>query len=140
MMATSGAMASFTALVRPLLTDQTTTPANNSTSGLPHVSNSSHKRLVPHDLVFLQNLQRYAYGYVMLITCAAGVLGNVLAFAVLSRKSMRASTSATYLRCLAAVDTCVLVLAIFRYTGFYCIHLPSSGRLVFTVCSPAIFR
>lgn len=117
MMATSVAMASFTALVRPLLTDQTATPANSSISGLPHVSavsNSSHEHVVPHDLVFLQNLQRYAYGYVMLITCAAGVLGNVLAFAVLSRKSMRASTSATYLRCLAAVDTCVLVLAIFR--------------------------
>lgn len=116
-MPTSTAMLRYTALNHLALHDQTTTTANSSISSVPHliaVSNSSHSLVMPDNLVFLQNLQRYAYGYVMLITCAAGILGNALAFAVLSRKSMKSSTSATYLRCLAAVDTCVLALAIFR--------------------------
>jgi hypothetical protein len=59
-------------------------------------------------------LRSYAYGYLMLIICISGFLGNVMALTVLSRRSMRSSNTATYLRCLAAVDAIVLLLAVFR--------------------------
>lgn len=82
-------------------------------------NNSTNKELSNPDLTFLQNLERYAYGYIMLVICLSGILGNILAFAVLSRKSMRSSNTAVYLRCLAVVDTCVLLFAIFRYNSYY---------------------
>ncbi|XP_076440964.1 uncharacterized protein LOC143280216 [Babylonia areolata] len=74
---------------------------------------------IPADVLFKQHVQRYAYGYLMLGVCLAGLVGNVLTFAVLSRKTMRCSSTATYLRSLALVDTCVLVLAVFRYRSYY---------------------
>lgn len=82
---------------------------NNSTSG----------HSTEPDVTFLQNLRRYAYGYIMFTTCLVGIFSNILAFAVLSRKSMRSSNTAVYLRCLAAVDSCVLLLAIFRYQSYF---------------------
>ncbi|KAK7482276.1 hypothetical protein BaRGS_00026519 [Batillaria attramentaria] len=91
----------------------------NGTTMHSILNGSSFPASVPSDKTFFQNLQRYVYGYIMLIICGAGVMGNILAFAVLSRKSMRSSNSATYLRCLAAVDACVLLLAILRYRSYY---------------------
>ena len=66
------------------------------------------------DVILQQRLQRYAYGYVMLVLCVTGLLGNMMTFAVLSRKTMRTSSTALYLRSLAVADALVLVLAVFR--------------------------
>ncbi|KAL8580375.1 hypothetical protein ACOMHN_037474 [Nucella lapillus] len=75
---------------------------------------------VSEDVVFKQHVQRYAYGYLMLAVCGIGLVGNLLTLAVLSLRTMRSSrTTAAYLRSLAALDACVLVLAVFRYRSYY---------------------
>ena len=43
-----------------------------------------------------------------------GVLGNCVSFVVWSRKRMRVTNSSVYLRILAVIDTCVLLIATLR--------------------------
>ena len=43
-----------------------------------------------------------------------GILGNCVSFVVWSRKRMRVTNSSVYLRILAVVDTCVLLIATLR--------------------------
>lgn len=52
-----------------------------------------------------------------------GIIGNVLSFAVWSRKRMCVSSSSVYFRFLAVIDTCVLLIAPLRELILYASNL-----------------
>lgn len=77
--------------------------------------------LEPEDLtegIFRLRLDRIVYSIILNIIIAAGILGNTLAFIILTRKSIRSTTTSVYLRLLALADILVLVTAIFRYKTY----------------------
>ena len=67
------------------------------------------------------------------IFLVVGLCGNLLSFVVLSRKRMRVFTTSVYLRCLAIVDSLVLLFAVLRDTIYHHTNI-DVGELSDTAC------
>lgn len=77
-----------------------------------------HINLLAHNTEFNSKVYRITDGYILLFICLPGIIGNLLALVILSKKAIRDSTTSIYLRVLAAADTAVLVTAMFRYKTY----------------------
>ncbi|XP_021341612.1 FMRFamide receptor-like [Mizuhopecten yessoensis] len=69
-------------------------------------------------IFFRIKLWKICHGYIMFILIILGVAANILAFIILSQKSVRRTTIAVYLRALSLADTFVLITAFFRYNTY----------------------
>ena len=67
------------------------------------------------------------------IFLVVGLCGNLSSFVVLSRKRMRVFTTSVYLRCLAIVDSLVLLFAVLRDTIYHHTNI-DVGELSDTAC------
>ncbi|XP_033738210.1 FMRFamide receptor-like [Pecten maximus] len=81
---------------------------------------TSHKMTAgEYEKIFFRiKLWKICHGYIMFILIVLGVVANILAFIILSRKSVRRTTIAVYLRALSLADTFVLITAFFRYNTY----------------------
>ncbi|XP_060077679.1 galanin receptor 2b-like [Ylistrum balloti] len=100
------------------------TSLNNKTTYLSKVMTTemtSTNRLTAGDyekIFFRIKLWKICHGYIMFILIVLGIVANILAFIILSRKSVRRTTIAVYLRALSLADTFVLITAFFRYNTY----------------------
>ncbi|XP_069126680.1 FMRFamide receptor-like [Argopecten irradians] len=98
------------------LTYTTTTISKLTTTVM---TSSSKMTADEYEKIFFRiKLWKICYGYIMFILIVLGVFANILAFIILSRKSVRRTTIAVYLRALSLADTFVLITAFFRYNTY----------------------
>lgn len=88
--------------------------SSNSTNFIPIIMDP----LVLDKILFRIELWQVSHGYILFPLCLFGIIGNILSFTILTRKAVRSTTIALYLRCLAVADIFVLLTAIFRYRSY----------------------